>query len=532
MAMNITEVRLLALPLESDYKHTVYFPDVNAQVAYMSGKTKHSGSNFSYQRKDKVLRYPKHFDELQDCNYIMYRNNAYSNKWFYAFITEMEYINDERTDIHFETDVLQTYMFNEDGTRGYTVQASFIEREHVKDDSVGLHTVPENLEIGEYVCKYTSKLSGLTDLRIVAGVTSDPDGNPTPGARYNGVYSGIKYIRFFPDDLNNIKKFLEQYSGRTDSVTTMFLAPSEVAPAQYDNMTDELINAGVTYYNAFAVLESSVPKEITTKFAKTVGSHSVRNNKLNCYPFRYLMVSNNSGGSAIYQYEHFKDDEIQFNTHMVLTPGCSMRIVPVNYKGLLENQDEGLNLGKFPICNWVSDEYTNWLTQNSVNIGLDLATGIGQIIAGGAATFATGGLAAGVGGGVMMSGASQIFNTIAQVHQMSFTAPQSHGNINCGDVITATANNTFTFYGMGIKDEYVSIIDGYFDMFGYKCNKVKVPEVNHRESWWYTKTIDVNIDGEIPMKDLEKIKQCYNNGITFWRNSKRVGDYSQSNAIV
>ena len=516
MAMNITEVRLLAVPLENDYKHTLYFPDLNSQVVYFYGKTKHSGSNFSYQRKDKVLRYPKHFDELQNCNYLMYKNSAYSDKWFYAFITEMEYINDERTDIHFETDVLQTYMFNADGTRGYTVQASFVEREHVIDDTLGLHTVNEDLELGEYVCKYNSNVSGLTDLRIVVGLTADHRGEPAAGNRYNGVYSGIKYVRFLPDDINGINDLLRQYEGRTDAIVSMFLAPAEIAPAQYEELSEDLINAGVGYFTAFAVLESESPGRITTRFDKTVGSHEVRNNKLNCYPFRYLLVSNNNGGSAIYQYEHF-DVEVAFRTDMVLTPGCSIRLVPMNYKGVLTNNGEGLNLGKFPICNWVSDEYTNWLTQNCVNIGLNLASGLGQTIYGGPAA---------------VSGVTQIATTLAQVHQMSFTPPQSHGNINCGDVVTATANNTFTFYGMGIKDEYVKIIDGYFDMFGYKCNTVKVPEKNHRESWWYTKTIDVNIDGDIPMKDLEKIKQCYNNGITFWKHSKKVGDYSQSNNIV
>lgn len=32
-----------------------------------------------------------------------------------------------------------------------------------------------------------------------------------------------------------------------------------------------------------------------------------------------------------------------------------------------------LIFGKFPICNWDTDVYTNWLTQNGVNIGLSVA---------------------------------------------------------------------------------------------------------------------------------------------------------------
>jgi hypothetical protein len=69
-------------------------------------------------------------------------------------------------------------------------------------------------------------------------------------------------------------------------------------------------------------------------------------------------------------------------------------------------------------------------------------------------------------------------------------------------------------------------------MYGYKVNIVKTPNKAHRSRYWYTKTIDVNIDGAIPNMDMQKIKDCYNRGITFWRNDKEIQDYSLSNTIV
>ena len=85
---------------------------------------------------------------------------------------------------------------------------------------------------------------------------------------------------------------------------------------------------------------------------------------------------------------------------------------------------------------------------------------------------------------------------------------------------------------MCIKKEFAVILDNYFDMFGYKINRVKVPLKNHRARYWFTKTIDCNIDGGITNDDLAIIKNCYNNGITFWRASATMGDYSGTNAIV
>ena len=85
---------------------------------------------------------------------------------------------------------------------------------------------------------------------------------------------------------------------------------------------------------------------------------------------------------------------------------------------------------------------------------------------------------------------------------------------------------------MSIKSEYAKIIDKYFDMFGYKVNMLKVPNKNHRARYWFTKTIDVNINGAIPNDDLQQIKNCYNNGITFWRSDSEVDNYNVTNNII
>ena len=125
-----------------------------------------------------------------------------------------------------------------------------------------------------------------------------------------------------------------------------------------------------------------------------------------------------------------------------------------------------------------------------------------------------------------------ITNVLAQKHQASLVPDQARGNTNCGDVLTGAGENTFMFYKMSIKHEFARMLDGYFDMFGYKTNLVKIPNKAHRSRYWYTKTIDVNIDGSIPQDDMQKIKDCYNNGITFWRNANEIQDYSLSNDIA
>ena len=513
---NITKVYLLNAPLENDYKNTLYFTSRETQQQYFESRIIKSYTNFSYQRKNNFIRVPEHFDNLQNVNYVMYQNSAYSNKWFYAFVTDIVYIDDGRTDIYIETDYIQTWLFD------YTVKPSFVEREHVSNDTIGKHTIPENLETGEYVSNGYSKDENLNELEIVWGTTVNSTGKNVNGNLYNGIYSGLKYYSIPQLSFSGLNDVLKAYDemGKADAIQCIFMAPKFL-------IEDEDGTLGIAGTNT--------PKSYVHTLDKsyTLNGYVPHNNKLKCFPFNYLMVSNNNGGNAIYPYEYFTDpngeDQIYFQIDGALTPGCSIRLIPLHYKGVEKNHEEGLNLGKYPICNWNSDVYINWLTQNSVNVGLSLASS-GLQIAGGIGLMASGGGAL-AGAGSVASGALGIAQTLGQVHQQSFTPPQAKGNINCGDVISAQNANTFHFYEVSIKQEFAQIIDKYFDMFGYKVNMVKTPNKAHRSRWWYTKTIDVNIDGNIPNKDMQIIKDCYNNGITFWRNANEIQNYALSNDI-
>lgn len=517
----MSRVNLLNIPLENDYKHTLYFANKTAQHSYFEGQAKRGFDDFTYQRQDSKMRLPIPYEEAIKYNYVMYTNDSFPSpfsKWFYAFITDYEYKGEDQTNITIETDVIQTWLFD------YNVKPSFVDREHCLNDSVGLHTVPENLEIGDYICSGKSKVAQLTKTHIVLGTTVDSTGKDVQGGNYNGIYSGLKY---YSDESNEngvglINAMLKVLAGegKIDAVQCIFVAPEFLTKDD-----DETLG----------VAHSDTPKSMYYTVPDPVPYYTPRNNKLMCFPYRYLLASNNAGGTAIYKYERFSDG-LLFIIQGALTPGCSIRMFPNSYNitetnDVYDNIEEGLNLGKFPICNWNSDVYTNWLTQNSVNIGLNMALGVGQIVAGAGIALGSGGLATAVGGSSIVGGATQIASQLTQIHQMSFTPPQSNGNINCGDVVTSCGDNTFHFYHMTVKNEYLRIIDDYFTMFGYKCNRVKIPEKDHRENWWYTKTIDVNIninDGSgITTRDLQMIKNCYNNGITFWKSD--IGNYDRTN---
>lgn len=547
---NMTKVYLMNTLLEKDYVHTMYFADEAAQRAYFQKRilSAMTFTDFSYQRKDQVIRIPKHIDSLYAAkvNYCMYQNTEYSNKWFYAFITDMKYIDDGRTDVYIKTDCMQTWMFD------ITVKHSFVEREHAKTDSAGANLIDEGLEIGQYICNKHTKANYSNQNYVVVGYTESPSGIAATPGHFTGIWSGLEYSAFDATDntsdgeMGQLRDFIKAFNaGKIEALQIMFMAPQRIVQrvtngpeVNYSNKPHQL------YINEINVPEAGFGEVIeSTTLNFTTGKidgYTPRNKKLLSFPFRYLLATNNNGVSVVYKYELFyqKTDSAlayinpKFLIEGVLVPGCSIRLTPLDYNGATRNDEEGINMGKYPTLNWTSDAYTNWLTQNAVNIGLQAAAGVGQIVAGAAMSIGTAGIGAAVGVTQIVGGVSTIAGTLAQVHQQSFTPDQSKGNLNAGDVITASGQNDFHFYDMTIKEQYAKLIDEYFDMFGYKCHRVKIPEKNHRQSYWYTKTIDANIIGGIPQDDLQTIKDCYNRGITFWKNEEYYRNYSAPNAIV
>lgn len=520
MAYTDTEVYLINVPLDSENNHTYYFATAEDQVTFFKTKAKHQSFNLSYQRKDNKIRYPAQFDSICDCNYVMYRNQSYSNKWYFAFIKNFLPLSDGKTDIEIETDAIQTYLFD------YTIGQCFVEREHVLDDSIGLHTIPEMLETGEYVCNDYKYDIDLLEYVYLMNVTEAPTGKRYPATNIGGIPVAGYVIN--PATYTNVANISESYDeeGKSEAIVSVYIVPRKICELDDLEGLRRLANSDfpVTY-------------DYEIEKPTTINGYKPHNNKLFTYPYQYLILSNNGGSSNILQFEHFKNldengnetNKCVFEIQGVAVIGGSIKSIPKNYKNIVRNHEEGIIAGKFPVLSWASDYYTNWLTQNSVNIAVSTAGSIASVV-GGVAMLATGaGVPAGVG--MIGGGVLGIANQMGKVYEQSLVPQSSKGNVNGGDVVTAGKSNTFFYSSMSIKEEYARIIDKFFDVFGYKVNMTKVPNKNHRSNYWYTKTQEAYVYGDIPESELQKIRNCYNKGITFWRANKAFRNYS-TNTIL
>lgn len=537
-----TDVILLKCPLELDERNQLNFSSKNAQYNYFNSLPKLVvGDTFTYQRKDGYIRVNELVDNIYQYNYVMYRNDNYSSKWFYAFIERVEYVNDSMSNVYIKTDVFQTWQFD------LTYKRTFVEREHVNDDTIGANTVPEGLELGEYqivdmmnVPLYETS-NPVQDWYICFCVTGFPNGLKTFNNELTdigGVFNSCHY--FAVNSATAGRSLIEAYEADADITSESIINIYMIPKCCVNVINNPTVITGGTYDVAiYPVLTHYESGEYWTRQStRLAGNYLPTNNKLYTYPYSYFYATNNSGEDVVYHWEDFplknssgrNTRTATFKKYIIPSTSLSAKLYFTNIKNYEEGSgygsapfQYGLNFSKVPVCAWTTDYYTNWLTQNGVNVATQLTSGT---ISGLTSLFS----------GNPLGGASSLISTIGgtlgEVQRASTTPNQSHGNINTGDFVFGYLRNSISFYEMSIKPEVARIVDNFFSMFGYKVSRVKIPNVNGRANWNYVKTIGCYIDADIPQNDLQEIKNMFDNGLTIWHKASTFMDYSQSNPIV
>lgn len=495
------------VPLDITYNHTILFNSVTEQETYFKSKVKHTFEKYSYLRPQKSIKVGKNSDELYDCNYLYFKNNSYGQKNWFAFIKDIEYINDTTSLITFELDVMQTWHWN------YTLKPSFVEREHVVDDTIGAHRVYENLDVGELRFNKREVIEGLSSLAILVSTSYNPNNeSDIEGRLYSGIYSGNGLFAFTsnPDGVASLNTFIDDMveQGKIDAITAIFTYPKSLLP--------EFSNGDL--------ISSQEAQRITYSFtpSQSVSGYTPKNNKLLTYPYNFLYVTNSNGSTGVYKFEDFRGpygQSVDFVITGDLGPNPTVYLLPMGYKGLeYENFDESLALTQYPFCSYNYDVYKDYLAKNVVTSPLSIASSglavVGGIVTGNPLAIA--------------SGAIGVATTIGGFHEKAILPNQSKGVLSGSGAIAIGAQQ-FIMFQKCINIETARILDNYFEMYGYKVNTVKIPNRNARPHWTYLKTQNVNIVGSLPADTMEKIKEIYNSGITFWKNGNNVGNYSLNN---
>ncbi len=512
------------VPLDNTYQDTLYFATRADQNTYFSGLTPVKTFTYNmYQRVNSgVFRAQCVADEIYNVNYMRFQNTAYGNKWFYAFVTKVEYDNNGMSLVEYEIDSIQTYLLD------CTLKQCFIERQHSATDQIGDNILPEPVNCGEYIYSdYGVINSDLTDYAVLVGIC-DVNG-ATHGQMYDGVYGGVTLYAYpnTPAASVTINNFISSYAQRPESVVIIYMVPKFVLGTGASQLSDDY---GLTLASSRKGA-STTGRLLSINSSQDFESYTPRNKKLLTYPYNYLQVDNGNGSSIALRYEFMEHpDAPACLFESCITNPVQVKLVPLQYKGggtdINPLLTEFLTIDGYPLCSWNYDAYRAWCAQNSIPVAISA----GGIVAGMALGFAIGGPVGLATAG--LAGVTGAANLAKQQYTASIQADNCIGNVSSGNVNFANKQMNFYQGRCHITRDYARMIDKFFDKYGYAFNKIATPALHVRERWTYIKTNECKLIGNCPSNEIKNICEKFNNGITFWTSADVVGNYALQNRCL
>lgn len=553
-----TIILLKGCPLNKNYEHTIYFDSVAEQTAYFMGLAKRTFDKCTYQRELRGrCSLQVNTADIYDCNYMMYQNSAYNNKWFYAFIDRVEWVNNANSNVYFTIDVMQTWFFD------YTLQECYVERETATTDALFSSLTQENIGFGNLIC--------AEDGEVLTGSFAEP--------WYALLASETQYGTKFPENTKMYDRLcpLAGYIGSEDTI-------SGILKTYVDNGKEDAVISVYQvpkFMGQGATENVPIMPETTAQLVVPIkanvadlNGYTPRNKKLFNYPYNVLWISNNLGQVNEYRYEDFtldNDGNCAFMLYGTAITTPTMLLIPHNYRKVTDYFDEAVSFTGFPTVPWTGDIYAAWFAQNKNALNATMqnqiiggvANVLNNAISGGngfdqtmnnaalgsylnknsAESFATGlnsitNAGKSAQGSIIGSGIStavswfQTINSLEAKQADLMNVPANVHNLSQSDSINSSLDKlNFTYYQMCVRPEFARILDDYFDRYGYTTLRIKIPNRNVRPHWTYTKTLGCTISARCPSDDEEAICQIYDRGITFWRNGSEVGDYSLDNSV-
>lgn len=497
---------------------------------------------------------PWNADDIITSDYMMFTNDG--SKWYYAFIDRVVYVNEQRCDIFFTIDDLQTWYFD------YTLRPVYVEREHAANDAVGANILDEPISTGELRYTEQDPYDEMMDCVLVVDTTEQPDGvgavgnqkkKDCKGGYINGQYSGCGKVVFdigsgsVGANAPNVWFSHMNQTGGGASIIAAYMVPKVVfkgADESYFFKSGE--NIFETYPNAYPI-GGTVDPAITPHGA--IDGYTPRNNKLYTYPYNFMRVSNLRGGYHDYRFEFF-GKSLRFIVKGSIDPTGDVVIIPMNYNGKDNNPEEIMNLGGYAQCSWAYNSYDNYVAQSAASNLFGYLSGAAMVIGGAAAVLggstmtplaglsgflgslgfdnwdASGakvdkGLAASGAGAATTAGlgARMLDASNAPDKLMGSTSNSSNFQLN---------RNKFVFNRMCCQRQFAERIDQFFDVYGYTTQRVKTPDRSSRPHVNYCKTRDAQFQGTVPADAMDRINRTWNQGI-WWFHDDEIGDFSINN---
>lgn len=336
----ITKCLLACVPMDGSFSD-LYMPASGAEyeswVRSCQVPDFPEQTDFSYQRHEAVIRYPGNCDEIiaSGANYVMWNNENFDGKVFYAFILKPEYKNPNVTWLHIKVDVFATYMDD------IEIGDQFVDRMTVFSDNLYEHLEPESFSVNSdsYIVNevdpQNADMNGfLTDLMTVVKVSIKNLSNEDSPEVYsqNGLPTPIGF--FAVNTVDELKKFLNMVKWSYSSIIDTYFVPKlGVRQTVLDNAFD--LNHGFGSSVTMNVQLTNTGNETFRMPNHAVGYTPV-NKKLYSFPYTVLNFTNGTTLNKNFAFEGWNGTP-KYKIWYPDEQGDSAKLVIIGYNDMTGN---------------------------------------------------------------------------------------------------------------------------------------------------------------------------------------------------
>lgn len=367
------------------------------------------------------IRVQCNIGDINMADYLFYLEPSYENRWFYCFITNILYINDNVTEIHFIEDVFMTWC------NDMTLGSSFVVRESTASDTkysdlFDQSDFTNDGSLRSYAMGYVGgtnakKLSRADILCVVTDRAVDDCGygpnvvsHETTYAEHQGRLDKLVYYFCNPvhtAGLNAMATLIEKQ--QTDTSWNPFdttpayrvLAVFLVSRLALDSSIIDILDASSGQGNVVTVSprgssdfgtesvfaprhlvyqlpqEQDFPLTISNIESSAFGGYVPKNNKLYSAPYMFLRVKNNWGDCVDFEPQHLTRSNGNFllRTEGTFFTGESVNLY-AHYDGQDGNTTYRLHKTPAPEIPFSYDTYAQWLSQNKLSLAFSGAKSI------------------------------------------------------------------------------------------------------------------------------------------------------------
>lgn len=500
---------------DNTYSDVRLFDNESQRGAYLAPLELSTWTACSVVDYGKAIRLQSNnFNRMLTADYMYFINNALEGsmeKGFYAFVTDVSYVNVNTIEVRYEIDWIQTYLFE------LEIGESLVEREHVNDDTYGLNTIEEGLDTGEYVI--ASQLRWTDAPAIITGVLTDN----TQARNVQNMVTCIATAVFSIDNLGTLNDYLNTFNDTPERVVLLCMG------------TVDMMEAG----GAPKFFSKSHSVNRPNYFGFNGRSYTPVNNKMLCYPYTFVTVDNFQGELEQYRWENFKSTTASFGHIGSAIPKPSMEIFPIDYMGATASsisvntaQQMTVTYTNFPVVPYANDAFRAWVSQYGGSATVQAAASVVGVGTSLAMAVSASNPATMIGGALAATGSAMSLNRQAQEYrEHRIHNVQMHNGVSSAGLSYARNEVGFRCTVYTIRPEYAKRIDEFFSRYGYKVDAVKQPNIRGRQVVNYVKCAKCVVNGNAPVEARNCLERALLQGVSFW-HTNNIGSNVGANAIV